>query len=79
MAGRAAMTGIGAVKSDISSTSGHLVNDGISGSETSAIGGMARRGNPKDLPMKDVCTMGNKGGNASTGQTGYGSGSGKEL
>lgn len=85
MAGRAGMTSIAAVKADITSVRIHENDAGISGTDTSAIGGEGRKGvsgdgSLSDPAYKDVRTLASKGsGMAKTGETGMNSGSGKTL
>jgi len=81
MAGRAANNTIGTVMSDINAIKGPGMS-GVSGSETSPIGGMGRKGGTADgmMPVyKDVCNLMNETGNATRQDTGPGAGSGKTL
>lgn len=79
MAGQSAGHTIGTVKSEIASIK---ENGGISSMETSAIGGAGRKGGPGEGPEiakhHNICDefTSRMGGNASTGVTGYNSGSG---
>lgn len=80
MAGQAALgKGISSTKADIMSVRQVTNDSGVGGTDTSAIGGEARKGNA-EMPMwKDVKSMGRKSGNATTGQTGPNSGYGQTL
>lgn len=77
------MTGISEVKSDISSTRMHENDTGVSGSDTSAIGGAGRKGASGHGSLDDPSYVnvaealkGGRGSMANTGQTGYDSGAG---
>jgi len=86
MPGRAAMTSIAEAKSDISSTRLHENDTGVSGTETSAIGGEGRKGasghgsldEPAFVNVAERLKSGH-GGMANTGQSGYDSGSGTKI
>lgn len=80
MAGQAVMNkGISSTLADIHSVRQTSHDSGVGGTDTSAIGGEARKGNA-EMPMwKDVKSMGRKSGNATTGQTGPNSGYGQTL
>ena len=72
--------------SDVRSAIGEIKEmGGISASETSAIGGSARKGGPGEgpaiAPHHNICTefMSKMGGEATTGTTGYDSGFGKTF
>lgn len=82
MAGQSAGSGLGMVHSNIS-----MIRErgGVSAEDTSAIGGAGRKGGagegPEVAPHKNICDefMSKMSGNASTGQTGPNSGSGKTF
>ncbi len=80
MAGQSAGQSIGSVKATIGSL--HTMG-GVTASDTSAIGGAGRNGGagegPEIAPHKNICDefLSSMGGEATTGTTGYGSGSGK--
>lgn len=80
MAGQSTFSSVGGVKSTISSL--HSLG-GITAMDTSAIGGSGRKGGagegPEIAPHKNICDefLSSMGGEATTGTTGYNSGSGK--
>lgn len=86
MPGRAAMTSISEAKSDISSTRMHENDTGVSGTDTSAIGGEGRKGasghgsldEPSFVNVAERLKSGH-GGMANSGQTGYDSGAGTKI
>lgn len=79
MAGQSAGNSLGSVKAAISEI---CERGGVSAMETSAIGGMGRKGGPGEGPdiPKDHCIceefVSRMGGEATTGTTGYNSGFG---
>lgn len=86
MAGRAAMTSTSSAMSDISMAKKGDQGQGISGSQTSAIGGAGRMGGSAEGPdvarhcRVDEEFFGKKvNGNATGGNTGYNSGSGRTF
>lgn len=84
MPGRAAMSSLSSVMADIRSTRNHENDAGVSGSDTSAIGGEGRKGasgegSLSDPAWKNVTSMRSGSGNAKTGETGQNSGSGRTL
>jgi len=80
MAGQSAGQTMGGVKSAISEIK---TRGGVTASDTSAIGGMGRKGGagegPEIAPHKNICDefLSSMGGNATGGVTGVNSGSGK--
>lgn len=86
MPGRAALMNISEAKSDIASTRMHENDTGISGTDTSAIGGAGRMGasghgsldDPMFVNVAEKLKSGH-GGMANTGQTGYDSGAGTKI
>jgi hypothetical protein len=83
MPGRGALLDISAAKADISSTRMHENDTGVSGSDTSAIGGSGRKGasghgsldEPTFLNVAEKLKSGH-GGMGDSGQMGYDSGAG---
>jgi hypothetical protein len=86
MPGRAALMSIAEAKADISSTRMHENDTGVSGSDTSTIGGMGRMGasghgsldEPTFVNVAERLKSGH-GGMANSGQTGYDSGAGTKI
>lgn len=82
MAGQSSGSSLGMVHSNIAAI---RERGGISAEDTSAIGGMGRKGGaaegPEPAPHKNICEefMSKQGGNATTGQTGPNSGYGKTF
>jgi hypothetical protein len=82
MAGQSAGQTLSSVKSAINEVKSM---GGVTGTETSMIGGAGRRGGagegPEMAPHKNVCAefLASMGGEANTGQTGENSGSGKTF
>jgi hypothetical protein len=82
MAGQSSGNSLGMVHANISAI---RERGGVSAEDTSAIGGMGRKGGagegPETAPHKNIATefMSKMSGNATTGQTGPDSGSGKTL
>ena len=86
MPGRAALLGTGSAMSDINTCKKGDQGQGISGMQTSAIGGAGRMGGSAEggdaAPHKNVAEefFGKKvNGNATGGNTGYNSGSGRTF
>lgn len=83
MPGRAALTSVDAAMSDIRSTRKGEHNAGISGSDTSEIGGAGRKGGPMTDPPYtriDAQVMGKAmNGMATGGVTGYDAGFGRTF
>jgi hypothetical protein len=86
MPGRAGLLDIAGAKADISSTRMHENDTGVSGSDTSAIGGEGRKGasghgsldEPTFVNVAERLKSGH-GGMADSGQTGYDSGAGTKI
>lgn len=86
MPGRAGLMSIAEAKADISSTRMHENDTGVSGTDTSMIGGEGRKGasghgsldDPTFVNVAEKLKSGH-GGMANTGKTGYDSGSGTTI